>query len=334
MMATPAFSVIVLNWNGERFLRDCFHALRQQSFQDFETILVDNASSDGSLALVEREFPEVQVVPLPQNIGLTGNVIGYEHSQGQIVVLLNNDTAVAPGWLEALHEAAQEFPTAGSFACKMMYFNDRARIDNCGAGVNAAGASVAYGRDQLDSPEFQMGRWVFAPCGGASAHRRTVLREIGFIDTDFFLTYDDLDLAFRTQLAGYKCRFVPEALVYHHYHGTIGGATGKLPARRVYFAQRSIEWVYIKNMPGWLILRHLHQRMLYEAGAAAYFASHGCFRAFVRAKLAAYRQLPKFLRKRRAIQKVRKISARELHASFDRGWVAERWRKMVGARTV
>ncbi|MGH9394842.1 MAG: glycosyltransferase family 2 protein, partial [Terriglobales bacterium] len=245
--------MLIVNWNGLRFLENCLESLRRQTYQDFETILIDNGSTDASVGYVQSRYPEVKVVALIQNLGFqAANIAGLEHASAETLVLLNNDTEAMPEFLEALAKAVEKYPEAGSFACKMMNFQDRTRIDNCGAGLTAAGVGVNYGSGEVDSDEFRRGRWVFSPCGGAAAYRRAMLDEVGFFDSDFFMTYDDLDLAFRSQLAGYPCRFVPEAVVYHHYRGTMA----QFPQRQVYFSQRSIEWVYLKNMPLALALRY------------------------------------------------------------------------------
>src|SRR3972149_982773 len=126
----PEMSVIVVNWNGKHFLDDCLSSLRRQTFRDFATIL------------------------------------GYEQSQGNLVVLLNNDTEVHPDWLQEIYRASQLFPRAGSFACKMLYFDERARIDNCGYWITRSGTTINIGRDEQDGPAYEDYRWVFGGCGG------------------------------------------------------------------------------------------------------------------------------------------------------------------------
>ena len=134
----PEISVIVVNWNGKHFLETCLTALRRQTFRDFETILVDNGSEDGSAEYVRSGFPEVRLIALDRNLGFTGgNIAGYEQACGELIVLLNNDTEVDPRWLEEIHKARRDYPAAGSFASKMLYFDERNRIDNCGFGLTA-----------------------------------------------------------------------------------------------------------------------------------------------------------------------------------------------------
>ena len=151
--------------------------------------------------------------------------------------------------------------------------------------------------------EWAVSRKVFGGCGGAVAYRRHMLEEIGFLDTDFFIFFEDVDLSFRAQLRGHQCIFLPQAIVYHRYRAT----TKKGPA--VFCSQRNIELVYLKNMPMGLIFRSLPQRLMYEVGAAIYFTKSGSGRAFLRGKLDVLRHLPSTLRKRKEIQSRKTVSS-------------------------
>jgi GT2 family glycosyltransferase len=324
----PEVSIIVMNWNGKHFLSTCLTALRRQAFRDFETILVDNGSEDRSVDFVRQNFPEVRVVALEQNVGFAlGNIAGYEAANGDWIVLLNNDTEADAGWLEALHDAIRSFPAAGTFACKMLFYDERNRIDNCGFDLTATGTSIDLGRGERDSEEWFSPRGVFGACGGAVAYRRSMLEGIGFFDPDYFMTFEDLDLSFRAQLAGYECVFVPKAVVYHRYRGTMT----KYPARQVYFSQRNIEFAYLKNMPLALILRYLPHRILHELGAAIYFTRIGAGKAFFKAKLDTIRSLPRLLKKRKEIQKRRTISNAQLHSMLRANRLGSKWKKFWSA---
>jgi GT2 family glycosyltransferase len=326
----PEISVIIVNWNGKQFLEECLCAMRRQTFRDFEAILVDNGSADGSVEYVRTQFPEVQVLALPQNLGFTGgNIAGYGQARGNIVVLLNNDTEAHPRWLEEIYQASQTYPDAGSFASKMMYFDDRSRVENCGFDLGTAGATVDLGRDQPDGPAWTQPRKVFGGCGGAVAYRRAMLENIGFLDQEFFMTYEDADLSFRAQLRGYGCVYIPGAIVYHRYRAT----NSKTPSRQVFHSQRNIEFVYLKNMPLGLILRSIPQRLVYELGAAIYFSKKGTGFAFFRAKLDVLRCLPEILRKRREIQRTRTISNSEMRALMTSSLLLNKLKKLLAAWT-
>jgi len=321
----PQISVIILNWNGKQFLEDCLGAIRRQTFRDFETILVDNGSTDGSVEYLRTHFPEVKLLALPDNLGFTGgNIAGYAQASGDLVVLLNNDTEAHPSWLEEMHRASQAYPDAGSFASKMMYFDERNRVENCGFDMGIAGATVDLGRDEPDGPMWAQARKVFGGSGGAVAYRRKMLHEIGFLDPDFFMTYEDADLSFRAQLQGYGCVYVPGAIVYHRYRAT----NRKTPSRQVFYSQRNIEFVYLKNMPLSLILQSALQRLLYEIGAAIYFSKEGTGSAFFRAKLDVLKCLPSILRKRRIIQKRRTMTNSQMRTILRKSLFFNKWRKL------
>jgi GT2 family glycosyltransferase len=318
-------SVIIPNWNGKHLLEDCLGAMRRQTFRDFETILVDNGSKDGSAEYVRAQFPEVQLLALPENLGFAGgNIAGYAQARGNLIVLLNNDTEADPNWLEEIHKASQAYPDAGSFASRMMYFDERGRVENCGFDLGIAGAVVDLGRDELDGPEWTLPRKVFGGCGGAVAYRRRMLEDIGFLDPDFFMIYEDVDLSFRAQLRGYVCVYVPGAIVYHRYRVTIG----KAPSRQVFYSQRNIEFVYLKNMPLGLMLRSAPQRLLYEVGAAIYFSKQGTGTAFFRAKLDVLKCLPSILRKRREIQKRRSTTNSQMRVIMGKSLFSSKWKKL------
>jgi GT2 family glycosyltransferase len=310
------------------FLEICLNALRRQTFRDFETILVDNGSEDGSAEYVQANFPEVNQVALNDNRGFCGgNIAGYEQAWGQVIVLLNNDTEADEHWLEEIHKASRDFPRAGSFASKMLIFDDRKRIDNCGFDVTKAGTAVDLGRDEQDGVAWAEPRKVFGACGGAAAYRRSMLEDIGFLDPEFFLTFEDLDLSFRGQLQGYECVFIPRAIVYHR----LGATRKKNPGHDVFFSQRNIELAYLKNMPLGIILGSLPHRLVYELGGAAYFTKLGVGTAFFKAKMDAIRRLPSMLRKRKELQRRRILTNEQLRSILLRYRLWSKWKKFSSA---
>lgn len=324
----PEVSVIVLNWNGKHFLEVCLTALRRQTFRDFETIVVDNGSDDGSAEYVRANFPDVNVVALSDNRGFCGgNIAGYQQARGEVIVLLNNDTEADAHWLEEMHKASERYPVAGCFASKMLLFDERTRIDNCGLGLTTIGTPVDLGRYELDGPGWSEPRKVFGACGGAAAYRRSMLQEVGFFDADLFMTFDDVDLSFRAQLQGYECMFIPGARVYHY----LGSTITKYPARKAYFEQRNIDLVYLKNMPRSLILLALPKRLIFEIGCALYFFRLGVGTAFLKAKVDVIRALPAVLRKRRDILAKRTVKNSQLRSLLLRYRLGSKWLKFSSA---
>jgi GT2 family glycosyltransferase len=189
--------------------------------------------------------------------------------------------------------------------------------------VGVAGTTVDLGRDEINGPQWAKACEVFGACGGAAVYRRSMLQEIGFLDDEFFMIYEDVDLSFRAQLCGYACMYVPSAIVFHRYRASLSTR----PFRQVFFSQRNIEFVYLKNMPAGLLLRSFLQHFLYEIGAGMFFVEKGSTGAFLKAKFAVLKHLPQLLRKRRRIQRKKSISNAELRALMSPTF-SSKWRKL------
>jgi GT2 family glycosyltransferase len=304
-MTFPLLSVIIPHYNGVHYLSPCFNALQKQTYRQLEIILVDNGSSDESVAFTRQEFPEIRVIELGRNFGLTGAInLGIEQAQGDIIVPLNNDTEVAAGWAQALVDHIQAFPDAGIIASKMLLFSERDKLHSAGDGFGRDGIPINRGVWQKDEGQFDQDTYIFGGCGGAVAYRRTMLAEIGAFDEDLFMYLEDVDLNWRAQLAGYKAVFAPGAVVYHHLSATGGGVTAS------FYTGRNTIYVLAKNLPGALFRRYWFKiiraqlKIFWEAvrawrGEAA--------RARLRGQLAGLAGLPAWLRKREHI-KQRRVS--------------------------
>jgi GT2 family glycosyltransferase len=317
----PTCSVIVLNWNGRHHLRSCLESLKRQTYTDFEVVLVDNGSTDGSADYVRREFPWVRLLERERNLHFcVGNNAGIRISQGRYVALLNNDTEAEADWLAALTAAAEATPDAGSFASQMLMFNDRQAIDSAGNEYAAGGAAAKRGH-LSKAGSFDEPMRIFGACAGAALYRRAMLEDIGLLDEDFAMIFEDVDLGFRAQLAGYPCLYVPTARVYHKVNATIR----RLSYEYVYYGQRNIEFVYFKNMPARLLVRSLPEHFLYNVLALLFFAWHRRLGAYLSAKLDAVLALPRIFRLRRSIQSGRRVSDRAIEQLFARGWFRKRW---------
>jgi len=313
----PDLSVIVVNWNGRHFLDECLGSLQKQTFRDFEVILVDNGSTDGSVEFVRASFPEVKVVGLGENRGFSGgNNEGIRGASGRWVMLLNNDTRVHERCLEAVSRARERFPAVSMCAPKMLFYDRPACIDNCGFMATVAGNAWEIGRQETDCEEFNQYLRPFGPSGGAAFYRRDLLEGVGLLDEDFFMYYEDYDLAFRARLRGHECIHVPDAIVYHRSRGT----SRALPQGLVYLAQRNIEYVYIKNMPTALMLRYGLHHLVYDAGGLVYFTRRGHLRSFLKAKWDALKAFPRLLRKRKEIQKGRALSSNQVRKLLVTNW--------------
>jgi hypothetical protein len=188
-MSSSLISVIVVNFNGERHLGDCLESLSAQTFRDFEVIVVDNGSTDGSLNLIRKGFPWVKLITLDKNTGFArGNNIGFEASASKYIATLNNDTVVDKGWLEALYKAAETDRTIGMVASKILLGRNGKEIDSVGVLIYPDGMSRQRGRSEIDEGQFDRTEEVLFPSACAALYRREMLNEIGFFDEDFFPT--------------------------------------------------------------------------------------------------------------------------------------------------
>jgi GT2 family glycosyltransferase len=216
-------TVVIPNWNGLAHLPECLAALGAQTRTDFEIILVDNASCDDSVAWIERSRPDVQIIVRPENGGFAAAVnAGIQSARSDILVLLNNDTAVAPDWLEHLVGALDRYPAYDAVASKMVLYDDPARV-NAAGDVYDPFQMVGRNRGLFRRVErYSRPKRVFSACAGAAAYRRSVFDSVGLFDERFFLNVEDIDLGFRMLLAGKRILYVPGAVVRHKVRATIG----------------------------------------------------------------------------------------------------------------
>jgi GT2 family glycosyltransferase len=320
---TPDVSVIVVTWNGRQYLDACLTAVEAQQDVSFETILVDNASSDGTVDYVRRRFPQVRIVELSHNTGFAaGNNAGARAAHGRYLAFLNNDTMAAPRWLRAMLDGLDEPGGYALTTARIVYMHDPDVIDSAGDGMLRGGGAF---KRLHGAPAHLAGpsREVFGVCGAACLMPRAVFEELGGFDETFFASHEDVDLSYRARLRGYRCRYVADAVVRHHGSATLGTVS----AFSVFQGQRNLEWNYLKNTPGSLLLRTLPGHVVYNAAAAVHFARLGRLGPFLRAKLAALAALPRVMRARAAVQRSRRVGADAIWPHLDARWLATKVRE-------
>jgi GT2 family glycosyltransferase len=326
----PLFSVIILNWNGRHLLEECLDSVLSQTFRNFETIVVDNGSTDGSVDwLKERYGDAVTSVALPSNLGFAGgNNAGIRVAQGRYVILLNNDAAVDPGWLAALSDGVRRRPDAGMFTPKILNFYRRDEIDNTGHLIYPDGMARGRHRLEKDDGRFDEEGEVLSPSGCAGVYRKEMLDEIGMLDDAFFAYGEDVDLGLRGRWAGWTCIYVPSAVVYHKYSAT----SGTYSPQKAFLAERNRLWLLFKNFPVMdILLSPFHTVLRYSLHFKSAITGKGASGRFVRdfsvwallrvilkAEIAALRGLPEMLRKRRECKVYRRIGDREFRRLLRR----------------
>ena len=313
----------MLSFNGLEHLEVCLSSVCAQTFQDREIILVDNGSTDGSKAWIEARFPEVRVARLEQNRGVPGGVnSGIAEARGRFIAILNNDIEAHPEWLGESIRALQQHPEAGFTATRIRLFHQRDRLDTTGDLYFREGFAAKRGWLHYDGPDFDQPGWVFGACAAAAVYRRELFDAVGNFDEEFQATMEDLDLSFRAQLHGFKCRYVPTAILYHKLGATlgVGGSRGAQQAR----LHRNLWLLRIKNLPGALWLRYLPRMLMGEGVVLVRAAATGRFGEMMRSRLHVLQRLKATLVKRRDIQARRTISARELDSIIARHWFGHR----------
>lgn len=320
---SPDVSVVIVSWNGRQYLEACLDAAVAQQGIDAEIILVDNASTDGTVEFVRARFPQVRLVALTENRGFAGgNNAGALVALGRFIAFLNNDTVPEPRWLRALRDGID--PAAGVLLAtsRIVYMHDPSIVDSAGDGFFRWGG--AFKRHHgAPANLVAASEEVFGVCGAACLLSKPVFDELGGFDEDFFASHEDVDLSYRARLRGYRCRYVADAVVRHHGSVTIGRTT----TLAVFQGQRNVEWVYVKNTPASLLLRTLPGHLLYNAAGAAHFARLGLLGTFLRAKAAAVAGLPRLWRKRAAVQRTRRVSAAAIEPHLERRWLAAKVRE-------
>jgi GT2 family glycosyltransferase len=309
-MVSMSCSVVIPNWNGRRFLDNCLHALREQTFTDHEVIVVDNGSSDGSLELLEAAFPEVEAIPLEKNHGFAAaSNIGIQAASGEYIALLNNDTRVDRAWLAELVACLERHPSAASATSKMILMHQPDTIDGAGDVLPWTFLPYPRGNGQLDHGQFEEEIEVFSASGGAALWRGEILKDLGGFDEAFFAYYEDVDLGLRARLQRHECWYVPTSIVLHHR----GGATRGLSEFELFHPMKNRWFMILKNTPGWLFASHLPHIIYGDAYWFRRAVTNRGTRAALRAYGTVLLSVPRLFRQRKGIQQSRKLSLAELN---------------------
>lgn len=310
-------TVVVPNFNGRSLLEALLPSIQRQTLQPHAIVVVDDASTDDSVAYLRETWPQVRVIVLPRRSGVTAAMNAcVQAASTPLVALLNNDIELEPDCLERLARALQEHPEAGAAAPKMLDFNDRRVLDGAGDLLDWRGGGRRRGHGDADRGQYEREEEVFAPCGGAGLYRRSALDAVGDFDEAYYAYYEDLDWAFRAQLAGLRCRYVPSAVLYHHGSATLGRGFSDFNG---YHLWRNPIWLVAKCYPATALLRHAPALIRGQAGNLYTALREHKLRVWMKAMRDAARGLPAAVRKRRAIQRARRISPAELEARAGAG---------------
>lgn len=297
MASGELISVIVVNWNGKEHLEDCFTSLKKQTYATLELLLVDNASVDGSVEYVEGCFPMVNVLVNPENRGFGPAVNrGVEQARGEYVLFLNNDLYLDERCLGKMVDVIED-EKVGAVVPKILYFNDKNRINSFGNLINYLGLACPKYIDEEDRPDMQVEETA---CGGIFLIKRDLFKEVGGFDQDFFMYHEDHDLSWRIRLLGKKLMVNPEAVMYHKYHFS------KNP-KKFYYSEKNRLQLLLKNYQAKTLLLILPALVLVELAELCFALTNRWFILKIKSYFEIVLLLPSILRKRKFTQDLRKV---------------------------
>ena len=304
----PCVSLIIVTFNAEKFITDCLNSITKQRYTSFETIVVDNDSTDKTIDIIKTNFSWVKLVESQKNLGFTGGVrLGFSFAKGKYIALLNPDTRADKEWLGNLLNVMESNEKCAICASLMLKWGT-SLVDTAGDGCTRAGKGYKIGNNQ-PAKLYQNTQEVFAACGGAALYRRQMIEEIGFFDPNFFLLHEDTDLSFRARLAGWKCMYVHNAVVEHKVSASIGYKT----SLAVYHSVKNSDMVWLKNMPGIFIFLTMPEKIISDIASFVYLGIiHFRVKDFLRAKWYVVKNFKEIIDARKYIQKKKGVSNKQL----------------------
>jgi GT2 family glycosyltransferase len=295
--------------DGVRFLDMVLSTLRDQSFRDFDVTVVDNGSTDGSVAYLREEWPDVGVVALPENAGFSAAINrGIEASGGEYVALLNTDLELSPNWLEALVSELDRDAALGFVTGKVMRHSERDVFEQVSLDLYTCGRFWPRGLDERDSGQYDEPRPVAIVTAAAALYRRAAVEGAGGFDESYFLYCEDADVCLRMLLAGYGGRYLPGAAAFH----VRGGTVARQSQTTRFYLTRNALITLLKDLPASILLRSLPKIVLYQLHLLREARAEGSARTVLRAWGAFIRGVPATLRKRRRVQRGRQVDVGEI----------------------
>ncbi|MGA3042326.1 MAG: glycosyltransferase family 2 protein [Bryobacteraceae bacterium] len=318
----PDISVAVVNWNRRDYLRACLASLAAQRGADFEVIVVDNGSGDGSAEMARSEFG-VRVIANTSNLGFcAANNQAFAAARGQFIALLNNDAEAAPDFLAHMRRAFDTAPDIGMAAAKVLVWDAPGRIDKVGHLIYPDGQNRGRGTGEIDRGQYDRLEECLLPDGCAAMYRKAMIESIGGFDEDFFMFADDAELGLRGRISGWRCLYVPGAVVRHHRGASLDAGS----VQRIFLIERNRVLLAAKLFPWSLLLMNPYYFSLRLAsGVFAAAGEKGEMARFpgplnklrlawtiLRADLAALRLVPRMLRKRRELRRIATLTPAQI----------------------
>lgn len=328
----PLISIVIPNWNGASFLPVCLDSLHSQTFKDFETIVVDNGSTDNSLELLKSRYNWVTIHSLAKNEGFAGGCNrGMEVAKGEWLVLMNNDTEADKNWLKKIAGAIVKKREYSFFATKILRFDKREILDGTGDFISRSLFVFRFGQFDTDKGQYDNLGEIFSPCGASAVYSKKMLDDIGLLDEDFFAYLEDIDLGMRAHIAGYKGFFVPDSIIYH-----IGGASTDSDQMSPWVYKQNIRNMFLilfKDIPFIVFLRCIPSMLFWHSAHLFYVLRRRreLFKYYFKALRESIKLSGKMRMKRKTILRSRAISNGDLYRLLKTGsrlnWVQYKIRK-------
>lgn len=261
----PFVSIIIVNYNGSMYLANCLGSVLKSSYDPFEIILVDNASTDDSTSIVKELFKKDQIIVVwnSSNLGFAeGNNVGARYARGDYLVFLNNDTKVEPTWLKELVKVMESDVKIGAAQSKLLMLDRNGIIDSTGDFVDFYGVAMQRGLGERDLGQYENVEEVPSARGACMIVRRSVIREVGLFDPDFYMVLEDVDICWRLRLKGYKVVYVPKSVVHHKGLGTPSSV-------RAYHGEKNVFLLMMKNYDTFNLMLHLFPHLIITLGEVA-----------------------------------------------------------------
>lgn len=273
-------TVVIPNWNGKGYLKDCLDSLLTQENAEPDLIVVDNGSTDGSVSFLEEHYPRVHLIKFQENQGFCAAVnAGIRAARTEYVILLNNDTKADSRFVSSLEESIGQSEKIFSVSAKLVSMQNPEIVDDAGDYYCALGWAFAEGKGRKDSPAYSRKKKIFASCAGAAIYRKKIFDEIGLFDENHFAYLEDIDVGYRARIYGYLNVYEPKALVYHAGSATSGSKYNEF---KINFSSRNSVYIVRKNMP---LLQRIVNLPFLMAGfliKTLFFAKKGYGRIYVK----------------------------------------------------
>jgi len=322
-MKKQMVSIVIVNHNRKEDLKACLNSVQKTKYENFEVIVIDNASTDESVEVVKKNFGWVKLVVNDQNVGpIKARNFGVQISKGNLIAFLDSDTEVEPNWLIELAKVIDRDKKVGACACKVKFFSNKNLINSAGMGCDKYGFAfsrglICRGNFEKDEGQYDKQEEVFSAYTAAMLARKDVLEQINLFNPELDMYYEDIELSWKIRLTGYKIMYVPTSLVFHKMSPLKTPFTTKVK----YYTERNRLMTMIQNyslpslirlIPFYLFLK-FSESMIYLA-----FNKPDQAKAISTAFIHALNKLPKIVYHRRQTQKIRKVDDKDIAKFMER----------------